>query len=254
MKRFSRLAVIITLISISILGCGNKIDQAENNQQPDNQLQSNYFVSDQKAEINSTDDQITWKTDEVTLIAKKSPATITSMQISNDTNEYDIRIPEEITGNSAELTSIALNSNNDLIAVNVFITNVGNQVIIIDLSNGESDTLNELAGISYETIHAFGWSPIDNKLAFAYGDTSSSKLAIYDFNQHQLQNVSEINLINTLFILWTKQGDGFDFISEANSDQFKLYRYKMGNDEVEEIAEISREELSKFNEYGPDRF
>lgn len=254
MKRFTRLAMIITFMSISLLGCGNKIDQAESNQQPVHQQQSNYFVSDQKAEINSTEDQITWKTDKVTLIAKKSPATITSMQISNDSDEYDIRIPEEITGNSAELTSIALNSNHQFIAVNVFIANVGNQIIFVDLSNGESYTLNELAGISYETIHAFGWSPIDNKLAFAYGDTSSSKLAIYDFDQHQLQNISDINLINTLYILWTKQGDGFDFISEGNSDQFKLYRYKTGNDEVEEIAEISREELSKFNEYGPDRF
>lgn len=281
MKRFSRLGMIITLISISLLGCGNKTDQAEKNQQPVNQQadnqegetfeqnqsandlnkeinktieMSNYFISDQKAEITSTEGEITWKSSEITLIAKESSATISSIQINNGTNKYDISIPEEITGNEAELNSVSLSPSKRFIAINIFIKNVGNQLIVIDLADGKNITLNKLDNKYYEEIHSYNWSPTDNKLAFSYGNTSSSKLAIYDFDNQELQTLPDKGLINTLYIIWNKDGKGLDFISESPTDEFKLYRYDPSKNTIEEKSSVPLDELSKYSEFVPDIF
>jgi dipeptidyl aminopeptidase/acylaminoacyl peptidase len=249
LRIFTRAAMIISFISVLLMGCDATTDQFEDKQST--QI-LNYFISDQKAKINSTEDQLLWKMGGVTFTAKKSVTTITSMQVSNDAGQYEISVPEEIQHNKAELTSISVSPSNKYIAINIFITNVGNQLIVVNLSNGESNTIHDLTNTSYETIHTYSWSPLGEKLAFAYGDPSSSKLAIYDFDTQGMKSLSVNKLINTIYILWDKHGNRFDFISESPSDQFKIYRYTVSTDEVEEISTVSVDDLSKYIPFGPN--
>ncbi|WP_151737703.1 hypothetical protein [Paenibacillus tengchongensis] len=279
MKTIASIAVIV-LISSSLVGCGDTKNQANNDQPPVQTQQagnpvskpdennpsstqedhnnqdtnlSRYFKPGQSAEINSTPEQTTWKMGDVEFVAKKSTTSITAIQVSHDGSPFDINIPRDISENGSEITSVALSSSGDYLSINIFITNVGNQLIVVDLKNGESNTINNLTGLSYETIHAYNWSPMDNRLAFAYGDTSSSNLAVLDVNLNELLKIqNNKTLINTLFIMWEKQGDGFDFISETSSDQFDLLRYEESTENVTELTQIPSGELSKYSEFGPN--
>lgn len=253
MKKFM-ISAMIALIPFSMIGCTeNEHPPVQfHDQENHNSELHDYFISDSNAEVNSTEDQITWKMDTLSVTVTKSSSTIDSMQVSNGSSQHDIAISKEIQSNEADLTSIALSPSKKYIAINIFLKNVGNQLIVVNLTDGSIDTLNKMDRKYSEEIHSYNWSPVGNKLAFSYGDTSSSKLAILDFDQEQLRALPDQGLINTLFIMWYTDGTGFDFISESPSDEFKLYRYEESTNSVDEIAPVPLDELSKYNEFVPE--
>ncbi|RUT35545.1 hypothetical protein EJP77_00535 [Paenibacillus zeisoli] len=278
MKKITILGLVLILLSFSLVGCGSNADQAvkvpssvQTQKQEENQKlkessistvhvdkdseKPNYFTSRAEAKITSTKNHLTWNMDTITLTAKKSSTTITSIKVNTGASQYDLSIPREIKIQPTDLTSIALSPSEKFIAINVFIQNVGNLLMVVNLDNGKSITLNNLTHVSYETIHAYNWSPIDDQLAFSYGDTSYSKLAIYDFNNQELKNLPEIkHLVSTMYIMWNKDGTDFDFISESPPDEFKLYRYEGITNTAEKISPISRQEFPKYKKFTPNYF
>ncbi|MBP1999093.1 hypothetical protein J2Z69_000112 [Paenibacillus shirakamiensis] len=278
MKKINCTLMIITLLSVSLIGCGNsspRVSQEQSSTQTqlpektaenqkkvtvsptmknnDNEYERlNYFMPSNKAEITSSKNQITWKKDNISLIARTSSTTINSIQVTNSKAHYDIHIPKDIQVNHAKLTSIALSPSGRFLAINIFVANVGNQLIVVNLENGTSTIMNKLTQVTYETIHAYNWAPLGNKLAFSYGDTSSSTIAIYDFKHQEVKTLPHnSNLINTLYIMWNTEGTHVDFISEAPSDKFKLYRYAAGANTLKEISAIALDELPKYSKYAP---
>lgn len=125
----------------------------------------------------------------------------------------------------------------------------------MNLNNGESVNLNselELSGkkrIQY--IHPYSWSPNSETLALAY-ENPSSNIALYSTDNKQYSfTTTDTKYISTAFLLWKKNGDSLDIVSEQPSDVFKLYRLDIQNQTVKEIAPISRDELSSLKDYGP---
>ncbi|WP_310830688.1 hypothetical protein [Paenibacillus pedocola] len=278
--------VIIIAMAISLLiGCGNKSDdkpksenatQSEQSVEPgstpessvnvtpaddsytnENYELSRYYVPEQGKTEEINQREVVWKGADVTLIATKTSDSITSLQVKNAGNSYDVNIPEYVLHNISNVVSVALSANHKYLAINVLATNIGHQLVVLDLTNGQSSYMNNNIdkGENYESIYTFNWSPKDNKLALSYGYLGSSSLAVYDFDNKKLIKLPQKeHYIETPFILWDKDNDGIDFISEYPSDQYRLYRYTIGANQVKAITNITKSELSKYDGLIPTRF
>lgn len=269
---------MISMVMSLLVGCGNKTDdqpksenvaQSEHKVEPSSTTQgsvngtpaassdtnesnelSRYYVPEQGQVGEVSQKEFVWKLDDLTLTAKKTSDSITSMQVKNDGNEYDVEVPEFIQHNISNVVSVALSASHNYVAINVLATNIGHQLIVLDLTNGKSSYMNNEIdkGENYESIYTYNWSPKDNKLALSYGYLGSCSLAVYDFDNKKLIKLPEKEpYIETPFILWDKDNDGIDFINEYPSNQYMLYRYTMGSDQVKVITEISKSELSKYD-------
>lgn len=103
-----------------------------------------------------------------------------------------------------------------------------------------------------ESVTAYNWSPTDHDLAIAYGDTNSSKIAIYSADNHSFTLVpSSTAYRSTAFVLWLKDGRALDFVSEQPSDQYRLYRFLPQRHEVNSVLALSRDNLLELNNLGP---
>lgn len=246
---------ITFLMIISLIGCGESTGSSTK--------EESLYYSPPQGELTNDEQQIIWKAGNITFIAEKSKATgedaaesktiISSMTIDEDGNQYDITIDKK----PSTVSSISLSSSNRYLAVDVFYSNVGDTLVIVNLDNGEQTILNKSleinAGNGVETIHAYNWSPEGDKLAFSFGDTSISKLGIYDLEKKTILSIpTKSNLINTAYVMWTTNGDNIGFISEYPSDQFKLYVYNLKSEQVNEGKEITREDILKFSEFVPN--
>jgi hypothetical protein len=274
--------VVLMIVIFTLIGCVNmdRTTNAENEggKQSQEELNtknphpngdqidiSDYYSSELLIDMVDDGHKITWKTGSVIFSAEKleaegeekaeSNTIINSMIVEKGDKLYTI----ELDKMPSSISSLALSASDEYLAVSVFYNNVGSKVIIINLINGEQNMLNDdlqsANDENIETIHTYSWSPLGNKLAFSFGDTNASKLGIYDWDTKVLLNIpTEINYITTAFVLWTKDGNNLDFISEQPSDQFKLYRYRLDSDHIEEIMDVKPEELSRFSKLGPSHF
>lgn len=276
--------IMISMIMSLLVGCGNKTDdqpksdnavQSEQSVEPSGTAEgsvngtpadssdtnesndlSRYYIPEQgKTEVSQK--EVVWRGDVVTLIAKKTSDSITSMQVKSAGKEYDVEVPEFIEHNISNVVSVALSASHNYVAINVLATNIGHQLIVLDLTNGKSIYMNNEIdkGENYESIYTFNWSPKDNKLALSYGYLGSCSLALYDFDNKKLIKLPEKEqYIETPFILWDKGNNEIDFISEYPSNQYMLYRYTIGSDQVKAITEITKSGLSKYDGLIPARF
>lgn len=263
--KFKILITFIVVCSMLVVGCQSTstsdiVEDSELNQHDVNETTgekvdknsdlSRYYLSSQKGDSVVTDNQINWKSGNATFTAEKSSSSITSMNVENGDEKFKVSVPEN--NNPNDISSVELSADQSFLAIEVFYENVGSKVLIVNLSNGENTFLDDEinADAPVETIHAYSWSPQGNQLAFSYGDTSTSKLAIFDLDAKKIKNLPDVEeIINTLYIMWNKNGESIDFISEYQSDQFNLYRYTFDDNQIQLINEVSREELSNYNPF-----
>ncbi|WP_340029859.1 hypothetical protein MHB71_13095 [Paenibacillus sp. FSL H7-0940] len=114
----------------------------------------------------------------------------------------------------------------------------------MNLTTGEYTILNERlekAGKQgVETIASYNWSPKEDIIAFSYGNTEKSTLAIYDTKKERIVYLLRAtNYIRTSLILWHKNGKSIDFISEYPSDQWILFRYNTESKKVKPVKKIT---------------
>lgn len=229
----------------------NTAVQNKNRQQSGQIDTSLYYFRKYNPEKEFKKDRITWKEDDITFIAHQteseekhtSNTVISSIAMEKGNKKYVIKLDEK----PIQVSSLALSAGDEYLAVNVSY-HYGDKVIIINLTSGEHFILNEYLESNgqgfIETIHSYHWSPDGNKLAFSFGDTSESRLGIYDLDHKAFSLIpTEINYITTSRILWHKDEKGLDFISEYPSDRFKLYRYYFDRSHVEKIRDLNRDDF-----------
>lgn len=210
-----------------------------------------YYFRKYNPEKEISEDGVVWTEGDLSIFAKKSKSkekyisdtVISSLIIEKGNKKYVIELIEK----PMYISSLALSACNEYLAAYMFY-HYGYKLIVINLNNGEYFILNnylECNGKGFvETIHSYNWSPDGNKLAFSFGDTSKSRLAIYDLDHKTFSLIpTETDFITTAYILWHKDGKGLDFISEYPSNHYKLYRYYFDRDHVEKIGDVDRDDF-----------
>ncbi|MGG4401091.1 hypothetical protein ABEW61_13250 [Paenibacillus amylolyticus] len=155
-----------------------------------------------------------------------------------------------------DITSIVKSPSNEWIAIQVE-KSAGSNLILMNLKTGKYTIINERlekAGKqNVETISSYNWSPKEDIIAFSYGNTEKSTLAIYDTKKDSVVYLPRAtNYISTGLILWHKNGKSIDYISEYPSDQWILFRYDTGSKKVKPVKKITKKEFQqwfKLDEY-----
>lgn len=127
----------------------------------------------------------------------------------------------------------------------------GSAVLLVNLKTGESMILNDRlvkeGKKEVESIPALNWSPEGDKLAFSYGNTEKSSLAIYDVNKGAFEFLPRTtNYISTGIVLWHSNGKTLDYISEYPSNQLSLFRYNTVSKKVKPIKKMTQKEFQQF--------
>ncbi|MFX3645961.1 MAG: hypothetical protein ACE3K2_15045 [Paenibacillus sp.] len=149
-----------------------------------------------------------------------------------------------------DITSVAESPSNGWIAIRAE-KSAGSNLILVNVKTGEYTILNERleqAGKQdVETISSYNWSPKEDIIAFSYGNTEKSILAIYDTKKDRLVHLPRAtNYISTGLILWHKNGKNMDYISEYPSDQWILFRYNTASKKVKPVKKISQNEFQQW--------
>jgi len=219
-----------------------------------------YFVNKNNGTVKNTDNQFEWISGSISVTSEKIKSKeggpdsehLGEILIKDGEHSYTFK-PKN---NDQQFQSISLSADQKLMAISLF-HGAGNDLFIIDLSNGNSIDLNTETATNtnetIETISAYNWSPTGYDLAITYGDTSSSKIAIYHADKNSFTFVpSTSTYISTAFVLWSKDGRTLGFVSEKPSDQYKLYRYDLQSNEVQNVTDLSRDDLLKLENLGPE--
>ncbi|GGH70280.1 hypothetical protein GCM10008014_54560 [Paenibacillus silvae] len=159
-----------------------------------------------------------------------------------NTGDYDEKL--------LDVTSVVDSYTGEWVAIQAS-KSAGNVLILVNLKTGEATLINDRllkAGKKgIETIASYNWSPKENKIAFSYGDTEKSSLAIYDPVKDTVEYLPrETNYISTGLLLWHKNGNTLDYISEYPSNQMILYRYNSANKKVKPVKKISQKEFQQL--------
>ncbi|MDT9720759.1 hypothetical protein QVE09_17720 [Paenibacillus sp. ClWae2A] len=149
-----------------------------------------------------------------------------------------------------DITSVAQSPSNKWIVIQVE-KSAGSNLILVNLKTGENTILNEhleKAGKqNVETISSYNWSPKEDIIAFSYGNTEKSTLAIYDTKKDRFVYLPRAtNYISTGLILWHKNGKSIDFISEYPPDQWILFRYDTETKKVKPVKKITKKEFQQW--------
>lgn len=149
-----------------------------------------------------------------------------------------------------DITSVAQSPSNEWIAMQAE-KSAGSNLILVNLKTGKYTILNECLEKSgkqgVETIASYNWSPKEDIIAFSYGDTEKSTLAIYDTKKDSfVYPPRATNYISTGLILWHKNGKSIDYISEYPSDQWILFRYDTESKKVKPIQKITQKEFQQW--------
>jgi len=253
MKHF-KLLILALLVIFTIVGC------AKNNQPESKALDpGQYFANESNGTVKNTDQQFEWVSGSVSVMSEKMKSKdagpdsvhLGEILIKNGEHSYTFK-PENM---EREVQSLSLSSDQKLLAISMF-NGAGADLYIVDLSNGNTINLNTETATNtnetIETVAAYNWSPTGYDLAISYGDTSSSKIAIYNADKNSFTFVpSPPTFISTAFVLWSKDGLTLDFVSEKPSDQYKLYRFNLQSNDVKDVIELSRDDLSKLENLSP---
>ncbi|RRJ62594.1 hypothetical protein EHV15_06285 [Paenibacillus oralis] len=250
---------------------GDQSDQTGQNSQGDLSSPSDqggpvdlsvYYARDLAAKLSEDDSKLTWTAGGITVTAEKKKGefgtpVIASIAVKTEGQKsYTIKFDPD----PKEIRSLALSADDRYLAINLFYSNVGDKLIVVNLESGKQiDTNAEIGSMQkeygqavVETVHAYNWSPDGHTLALSFGDTSSAIPALYDPEENSLHKVGgDKNYITTAFALWHKDGNSVDFISEQPSDEYHLYRYDIEKNTTTDITALSTEELSAFTPFRP---
>lgn len=255
------------LSSIVLVGSvsGFSIANANSTLRPNTHVQSSVntinpsvYQSVTKFKKSETPNQVIWKENNVSLVAKKmelenapssEKSVITSITIKTGEQNYTIKT-DGYNDKLRNISSAVLSPSNTWLAIQAR-RSAGDTLLLINLKTGKSTIVNDLLKAkgkkNVESIAAYNWSPKEDQIAFSYGDTSSSSIAIYNTKKDAFIYLPrETDYISTSLILWHKDGKSLDYISEYPSDQKKLYRYSMDSKKVKPVKKISQNEFQKW--------
>ncbi|WP_334074439.1 hypothetical protein [Paenibacillus sp. A14] len=211
-----------------------------------------YYSPDKEAVKKVTSNKITWKENKVTFIANKKKDSISTLNFINKDKNFKIKIDPK----PDDIFSLSLSSTKQYVAV-ALKYGYGNKLMLLNLSSGKYFILNDLLKSNnkgtVESISANNWSPDGKKIAFRYGDTSTSKLAIYDVekNTFSYPPIRE-DYLGVYRIMWYKDGKCFDYISDfPDNPALKLYRYTLNDNSITTVSSITENELSNMDKLGP---
>ncbi|MGW8957968.1 hypothetical protein [Paenibacillus sp. NPDC055715] len=269
MKYVNIKCATVFLLSITLLGNISNLAIAATKSQPNSKvsvqspskessLNSSLYQSITKFEKNVSQSQIVWKENNITLTANKiklkDAATfeqnvINSFVITKGDKKFTVPT-DKLDGRLLDITSVAVSPSNTWLAIQAQ-RSAGYTLLLANLKTGKSIILNNLlmskGKKNIESINAYNWSPKEDQIAFSYGDTSSSAIAIYNTKKDAFIYLpKETDYISTGLILWHKNGKNLDYISEYPSDQKKLYRYSLDSKKVELVKKISQSEFQKW--------
>ncbi len=265
--------LMLTALSLSVItGCSQnnskEISSASSSNQNDSITGSSpssspakldlsiYDTNNKEGKFEENDQQVSWTFEGIELTAEKMKSDkagpdsdyLGKIILNNDGKSYALQSQNKIL----QIQSVSLSKDHKRVAISLS-NGAGSELNIVNLENGDVNNLNEIIihDSAVETIHAYNWSPSDHRLAFAFGDTSSSSIGIFDADTNNISKIpTQTTYISTAYVLWNKNGKSLDISGEYPSDQYKLYRFD-GENKVEEIVDITREDLAKLSEYGP---
>ncbi|KWX86016.1 hypothetical protein AMQ83_21370 [Paenibacillus riograndensis] len=264
---------IILLALTSILGCNNNADvkeatnqsnvsqnnvsQSKNGNSIPQKVKDNeaagrnsfdssiYYASENNPTIKNSDNQITWKEGNVVLTAAISKAegeqvsqsntVISSITVESSNGKYIIDLDKKPLG----IQSVGLSKNNQL-AVHVR-DHEGSRLILLSLSSGKQIVLNDLPNkVAFsEKIDSYNWSPDGNTIAFGIGDIGSSYIALYNTEDNTFSNLSEKDFTLITSVVWHKDGQGFDFLSQTDDTKNPviLYQYTLKDNSISKVTD-----------------
>ncbi|WP_052723744.1 hypothetical protein [Paenibacillus wulumuqiensis] len=244
MKKAIRIACISTLtVAICLTGEGGNINAAASD---------SYYRAPVTANKQWQSGQLQLTAGKVTVSAYTGTETgfqgtpfINKLHITDGRADYDI----PLKGSVISLRSISVSPSGQYIAVHIFLE-AGSQLLIVDLAHQKHILINDnVRYMKYaESVPVYNWSPVGDQLAFAYGDTSSSRVAIYHAASGKIEYVPrETNIISTSAVLWNSKGTVLDYISEYSSNHFKLYRYTLSTKKVKPIKSLTRKQMQQLS-------
>lgn len=272
------LALLVVIVVISASGCSSAIkasnfDQTQSNQAQAQDQNNKTLPNNKSASINPNGYytgmldkklfQVTRSNNRITAIHSmgynlnitidydKNHEHYISSIIFNDSPIKEIDFKGDFDAKPNNIGNLGLSSDKKLLTIELDYIE-GAKVLVVNLNTGEkfilNDILEKLTGKYVEVLRPYSWAPKGEKIAFSYGPIGTSKLAIYDFETKLLSPIpANGNLIGTEEILWSNNGNQFDFISEYPSDNFYLYRYFLTDNKVIRIKKVpSNEILTKY--------
>lgn len=265
MNKIANFSVILLALT-SILGCNNNADvkeptnqsnvsQSKNGNSIPQKVEGNeaagrnsfdssiYYASESNPIIKTSDNQIVWKEGNVVLTAAISKAegeqvhqsntVISSITVESSNGTYTIALDKKPLG----IQSVDLSKNNQL-AVHVR-DHEGSRLIILSLSSGKQIVLNNLPEAVSEKIDSYNWSPDGNTIAFGIGDIGSSYIALYNTEDSTFSNLSEKDFTLITSVVWHKDGQGFDFLSQTDDakNPVILYQYTIKDKLISKVTD-----------------
>lgn len=213
---------------------------------------SQYYVSNNDVEKKETNDKVQLYEGSIVLTADKKTSkelpnstVISNINVTNGNKKYSVELSES----PENITSISESSNNKFLAIQASYSN-GYKLIVLNLNDGNYKVINEIIKNkkTVESVPVYSWSPNGKKLAFSYGDTSKSRIAIYNLSYNTFTYIPrQINIISTAQILWDKKSTKLDYISEYPSDKYKLYSYSFNTKKVKVISSLDNVEVSNLS-------
>ncbi|WP_017815016.1 hypothetical protein [Paenibacillus shenyangensis] len=170
---------------------------------------------------------------------------INKLHITDGKIQYDIALQES----TASLDSISVSPSGKFIAIKTRLEG-GSQLLLVNLKQQKHIIINHIAGHmkNVESMYTYSWSPTGDQLAFAYGDSSMGRIAIYNASSGKIIDVPrETSIISTTAVLWNSQGTVLDHISEYPSNHFGLYRYTINTKKVKMIKSLTIKQMQELS-------
>lgn len=268
MKRLLLLSAIVLLAAFSA-GCNNtnsnpssspqgtESEIAGNEQAANSSSGTSYFKNEQPDSISNDKDQLIWTSGAITITANKeavnSPegSVIKKITLQSEDHSADISLNQDFSA----IDAISISPGGDFAAVSLS-SGGYSSLLILRADTGEQVDINEKlqkSGVdNLESIESFNWSPDGKAVAFSYGGPGQFRIGSYSINDDRITSLAdEATYISVANVLWDTQGNMLDYAAEEPSDQWKLYRYNLQEQSVQEVRNLSRDELSNFEEYSP---
>ncbi|PAD32275.1 hypothetical protein [Paenibacillus sp. 7523-1] len=174
---------------------------------------------------------------------------IESITVTSGEQAYTINT-EKFDDELMDIISMDVSRSKTWIAIHAE-RSAGKALILVNVKTGKlmvlNDRLQEERSQTIETIASFHWSPKRDEIAISFGNTEKSSLAIYDPTKDSFHFLPRTtNYISTNLVLWQKNGNTLDYISEYPSDQLILFRYNTKTNQVKPVQKINKQEWAQW--------
>lgn len=214
-----------------------------------------YYSPGEAVSLTISAEETRWEEGDVTLVFRKADRKIDSAVAAKGGRKLEIPLMKESRKPDAA-DAAALSPSRRYLAVEMSYDNLGYELSLADLDKGGvfsfNDMLRKTVFSKLEEVTSFNWSPDEDILAFAYGRIAELKPALYKAEDGSVIDLPVKQLYISLpSVMWSKDGKTIDYIAEYPSDQFKLYRYVLGEPDVRFVKDVPRSELKQYQSYVP---